>query len=533
MSQPDPSHPGAASSTLNAGSARPAWRAALPAFLLAVVLILVLYRDTAIAMVTIWYRSETFAHAFVVPPIVLWLVWRRRQELASLIPKPALWVLFPVAGVALLWLLGDLVVANSVTQLAFTALLVLTVPAVLGLSVTRVIAFPLAFLFFAVPIGEFLMPQLMESTADFTVIALRLSGIPVYREGLQFVIPSGNWSVVEACSGVRYLIASLTVGTLFAYLSYQSTKRRILFVMVSIAVPVVANWVRAYMIVMVGHLSGNKLAVGVDHLIYGWVFFGVVIMLMFAVGARWSEPEPPMRLGSASTPQNLTTRSFSKLWSVTACLMLIVAMPVAIAKWSLANSGPSGALSLAAPAVLAPGWHLDGAMPIGFKPDFKNPSAEINTLYGNAGKVVGVYLGYYRDQDYERKLVSSANTLVASNSLAWSRVGGGTRDVVFDQQHATVRTAELRRLSVAAPEQGDRLVVWQIFWINGTLTSSDYLAKVYSAVYQLIGRGDDSAVIAVYTQNDRLDSAEGTLGAFLIANYGAIDGLLRQARGNR
>ena len=83
-------------------------------------------------------------------------------------------------------------------------------------------AFPLGFLFFAVPIGDFMLPQLMEWTADFTVLALRLSGVPVYREGLQFIIPSGAWSVVEACSGIRYMIASVTVGCLFAYLSYRA-----------------------------------------------------------------------------------------------------------------------------------------------------------------------------------------------------------------------------------------------------------------------------------------------------------------------
>jgi exosortase len=112
----------------------------------------------------------------------------------------------------------------------------------------------------------------MQWTADATVFGLRLSGIPVYHEGQHLVIPSGSWAVVEACSGVRYLIASLTVGTLFAYLTYQSLKRRLIFVALSIIVPVIANWARAYMIVMLGHLSGNKLAVGVDHLIYGWVF---------------------------------------------------------------------------------------------------------------------------------------------------------------------------------------------------------------------------------------------------------------------
>ena len=136
-------------------------------------------------------------------------------------------------------------------------------------------------------------------TADFTVAALRASGIPVYREGLQFVIPSGSWSVVEACSGIRYLMASFMVGSLFAYLNYRSWRRRLAFVAVSLVVPIVANWLRAYMIVMLGHLSGNTLAVGVDHLIYGWVFFGIVIMAMFMVGARWSEPDAQPQIGRA------------------------------------------------------------------------------------------------------------------------------------------------------------------------------------------------------------------------------------------
>ena len=56
-----------------------------------------------------------------------------------------------------------------------------------------------------------------------------------------------------------------------------------MFIAASIVVPIVANWLRAYMIVMIGHLSNNKYAVGVDHLIYGWVFFGVVMMLLFSV----------------------------------------------------------------------------------------------------------------------------------------------------------------------------------------------------------------------------------------------------------
>src|SRR4029453_4693921 len=128
---------------------------------------------------------------------------------------------------------------------------------------------------------------------DFTVTALRLSGIPVYREGTFFTIPSGNWSVVEGCSGLRYLIASITVGTLYAYLTYQKLWKRGLFFAFSVIVPIISNGMRAYMIVMIAHLSDMKLALGVDHLIYGWGVFGGVILLLFWAGSFWRDDDRP------------------------------------------------------------------------------------------------------------------------------------------------------------------------------------------------------------------------------------------------
>ncbi len=79
--------------------------------------------------------------------------------------------------------------------------------------------------------------------------------------------------MVEACSGIRYLVASFTVGCLFAYINYQSLRKRLMFVGVAILVPCWPTGCVPYMIVMLGHCSGNTLATGVDHLVYGWVFF--------------------------------------------------------------------------------------------------------------------------------------------------------------------------------------------------------------------------------------------------------------------
>ena len=502
------------------------WRHAMLALALLLLWILFLYRDTAMAMATIWYRSETFTHGFLVPPITIWLIWRRRQAIALLTPRPMVGALVFVAGGAFGWLLGDLVAVNAVTQLAFVALLVLAVPASLGIAVTRVIIFPLGFLFFCVPVGEFLLPQLMEWTANFTVLALRLSGIPVYREGLQFVIPSGNWSVVEACSGVRYLIASLTVGTLFAYLNYQSTKKRLLFVLVSILVPVLANWLRAYMIVMLGHLSGNKLAAGVDHLIYGWVFFGIVIMLMFIVGARWTEPEAPLGKHLSAGFPPVPPLSGARLSIVTLGCAVLLSLPH-LANWAIHKTENAGTILFNAPLALAAGWQADtSSQATVFKPAFQNPSAEFNATYSNQGRSAGLYLGYYRHQDYDRKLVSSNNVLVTSSDAKWAQVSRSTQVVALGGKPVTIRAAELRSASLAASSSEGRLVVGQIYWINGTLTASDYLAKVYSALYRLMGRGDDSAVIIVYATKEQAANGESLMESFLSANYAAINELL-------
>lgn len=505
------------------------WRHARLALLLSLAWIFFWYRDAAIAMAMIWSRSETFMHGFLVMPIVLWLVWRQRLAVTARMPEPAFSAFLLVAFAGLAWALGELAFANSLTQLAFVALLVLAVPCVLGRSIARVIMFPLGFLFFSVPLGEFLLPQLMEWTAKFTVIGLRLSGVPVYREGLNFVIPSGHWSVVEACSGVRYLIASLTVGSIFAYLNYRSGKRRALFVLVSVLVPLLANWVRAYMIVMLGHLSGNKIAIGIDHLIYGWVFFGVVILLMFVVGAHWAEPvqavlsvEPEM---FATTP----TATVGRLWSVTAILAVLVALPP-VALWVVKQDSSRAFVPFTEPAAIGSRWKITRASALDFKPAFQNSSAQIHANYVFQGQTVGLYVGFYRRQDYQHKLVASDNVLVASQDPRWALISSGEKVIAFGNDRHAVYTSEFRGAPLTESDLDRNLLVWKVYWVNGTVTASDYLAKIYGAVDRLMGRGDDSAVIIVYTPKGMNGEGEARLGSFLSDGYATVNAILLKAR---
>jgi exosortase A len=513
---------------INRVEAPQAWRRTLPALGLLILAIVGLYYDSFRAMVVIWDRSETFAHCFLVLPISVWLIWRRRADLAQQTPRPCPWLLVAMGLAAFVWLLGKLVVVDAASQWFATTLLILAVPTVLGWRVAKVILFPLLYLYFAVPFGEFLMPQLMQSTADFTVAALRLSGIPVYREGLQFVIPSGNWSVVEACSGVRYLMASFMVGTLFAYLNYRSWRRRVAFGIVSLVVPVLANWLRAYMIVMLGHLSGNRLAVGVDHLIYGWVFFGVVITLVFMVGARWAEaPAEPVSSHDARAQAVGPADAWQAWGTAAAALLLLLLPPALLGQLTAAESARQP--HLVAP-VLQGGWVADDRTAAGqWRPEFKNPSVELLRRYHDGqGRQVGLFVGYYRGQGDARKLISSENVLVTSQDTEWNPVETGTVRPAAGAMAPLVRQTRLLPAG-AAGRAGTGRLAWQLYWVDGRWMHRDTEAKLAGAWQRLRGQGDDSAVLVLYADDGSVPAAQ-VLEGFVRENLAMIEAGLKATR---
>lgn len=514
-----------------AALAGPAWR--LPALATVSVLLVLLtqYRDTAMAMVQIWIRSETFTHAFVVPPIVAWLIWRKRAELATLQPRPSWWVVLPLALTGGIWWLGSVAASPAVMQVALTAMVVLCVPFMLGWPVTRCLAFPLAFLFFAVPVGEFLTPMLMRSTADFVVAAVRLSGVPVYREGQQLVIPSGRWAVVEACSGIRYLIASFMVGCLFAYLNYAGWRRRALFVVVSIIVPIVANWLRAYIIVMLGHLSDNRIATGVDHLVYGWVFFGIVILGLYFIGARWADAvDPPVvrATGGGDAPAAPSPSVFA------AAVLALAAL--AWPQWLAQRPATvPGMVQLELPDTFG-GWRAVSGDPPPWRPAFAGSVREVSRQYESidaAGPAVGVYVAYFRGQNGASRLFTPASQIVDSEDPVWNSIPAGARTAQVAGRTVGWEAVRLLGGEPGAGRWRGPLTLWHLYWLGGPTVTDGLQARLMQLRHRLGGDPDDGAAVVLYCNAADGEGAERRLNAFVTANFDALAQQLALARSQR
>ena len=243
-----------------------------------------------------WWDASTYNHILLVPPILFWLVRQRSSELMRLTPSawwPGLVAMVPAL---LVWRIGAALEVNLVSQVGTVATLQVAVIILLGPRVTWALLFPLGYMLLLVPFGDELIPALQGVTASLAVWLTHISGVPAVIDGIFIDTPVGLFEVAEACSGVKFLVAMVALGALVAHLCFASPKRRLLFMVAAVIVPVLANGVRAWGTIYIAQSQGMEFAAGFDHIVYGWIFFALVMAAV--IGGSWRyfdrSPEDPL-----------------------------------------------------------------------------------------------------------------------------------------------------------------------------------------------------------------------------------------------
>jgi exosortase A len=487
--------PAGGSDGLEVGAGAPSavranWVAATAVLCVGIAALLALFSNTAGAVVGVWYESSTFNHGFLILPICGYLIWIRRGRLACLAPGTNLWGLAGLAAGALAWLFGQAMGAMVVQQFALVAMIQALCFTVLGWRATVALGFPLAYLYFAVPFGAFLVRPLQDVTAAFVVRGLQLTGVPVFLDGLLISIPTGNFEVAEACAGVRFLIATMAVGVLFAHLFYRAWWRRVLFIAMAAAVPIVANGFRAYGIVMIAYLSDHRLAVDVDHLIYGWIFLAFVTFLVLLLGMWFRETgghAVPAESPTGAVPATDPAASVGRLVTAGLAAILVAAAAPAYAAYVEGRPAATLATPLPVPEVRAP-WVSLSASDEQWRPVFPGAGAETLRRYAAGDRTVDVYVAMYSRQQQGAEVVGSQNKL--ADWKAWTRLGGGRTPAVVDGTPMTVAFTRIRRRAVTR-------LIWHWYWVDGRFTANPYVAKLLQAKAMFLGGIRAAAVVAV------------------------------------
>ena len=239
-----------------------------------------------------WWNSDSYAHILLIPPIILWLIWAKRDALAEIEPRSWWPGLVPFGLALALGAVGRASGSNLIAHAGAVAALASSVPVVLGPRAAALLALPLGFMVFLVPFGEEIVWPMQILTARLVIQLAHLSGIDAALAAIPITTPFGLFIVAEACSGVKFLIAMIALGVLAAFTGFSSWKRRILFLLACVIVPILANAVRAWGTIYIAQFIGAERAGGVDHLIYGWVFFAVVVAIVLGLAWRWFERTP-------------------------------------------------------------------------------------------------------------------------------------------------------------------------------------------------------------------------------------------------
>lgn len=493
------------------------WRLHLIGLGLAAAAILFLFHRDALDMASIWIDSSTYNHCALILPIIAWLVWQRLPELRQLAPMAWAPGLLLVATGAVAWLLGEAGGVALARHAGLVLMLQSAVIACLGKAVARGLAFPIFFAFFLIPVGEEIVPLMQTITAEMCMALLALVGIPAHIEGIFITIPNGYFEVAEACAGVKFLVAMAAYGALVANVCFRSWPRRALFMAAAILIPILANGIRAWGTIYIAHKTDSDFAAGMDHVIYGWVFFAVVIGLLMAVGWRffdrgvsdpWFDPRTLQPAGTAAG-------SRPRLIRTAAAATALAALPVL---WSsaVASTGVQPApADIALPSV--PGWTRVPASGRPWQPHFAGADVIRMGRYRDAaGQEVDLALAVFARQEEGREIVGYGQGAVAPESnWAWIAAGppppGGRLDRIAS--FGTVRE------------------VAGFYRVGDTLTGSEMAVKLETMKVRLLG-GPQRAVAVIVSAEAPGEGASPrpAIDAFL-ARLGSIETLADGAAG--
>jgi len=230
-----------------------------------------------------WWSNDYYSHGPLVALISAFLIWRRRKALRR--EGPADLGLIGVGAGLALGLAGMLTRAPYLSALSLPILLAGLVAFLLGPPALRQIAFPLGFLWLAIPLPfvEMASYPMQVLTADASTALARLLGIPAVVQGAQVTLSSCSLQVGAPCSGLRSIVALLTLVILYVYIIKGPWPARLALILLSVPIAIAANIVRVTLLLVVAELWGRDAAMTYFHDYSSPVLFIVAFGLLIAL----------------------------------------------------------------------------------------------------------------------------------------------------------------------------------------------------------------------------------------------------------
>ncbi|MBL4802350.1 MAG: exosortase A [Emcibacter sp.] len=464
------------------------WRNAGIALAGIFVIVVVAFFNTVQSLVMTWWDKPEYNHCLLILPIIIYLLHERREIFYKVAPAPSWWGLIPLIGGGALWFFGEVADVNVVRQFGLVILLQGCILTILGLRVVHALLFPLFYMVFLIPFGDFLVPLLQDYTTWFVIHVLNILNIPVFVEGVYLSIPAGDFHVAEACAGLRFLVATVALGTLMANVAYKTTGRQMIVVILSIIVPIIANGFRASGIILIAHWSDMEYATGADHLTFGWIFFAIVLLIFISISMTFTNRGIHDGYIDFSKEYWSKNETVATKYFVSFCIVAVAFVSFAPFYASVVEKRyqmfENYSLTLKENI-----WGEDVTGKTNWEPFFAGASQTFNRHLGQRNPdAVDVFVAYYKYQDKNSELIRYGNGMAQEGK--WGRIS--SRQIEAEIAGVDGSVNEIMMISGIS-----KRIVLYWYWVDGRAVTSKYEAKIFNVKAKVMGGRLDSAVIAL------------------------------------
>lgn len=279
-----------ASMALDGGSLLTSRRGVTYQVLALVGLLTIVYLPILQAMVHHWKVVPDYSHGFLIVPLALYFAYEKKYKLDAAPIDGSWWGVVPlVAGVALLSV-GQLGSLLTPLRAGYVFTLMGLILLLFGFPIFRLLLFPLSFLLLMVPLPQSLVNvvafPLQLIAAKWAVWALQLAGTPVLLEGNIIHLAGGQLFVAEACSGLRSLMALLTLGIVFAhFFRKRRPAQQVILIASTIPIAIFVNAVRVALTGVLAGYFGHEVAGGVIHDFQGMITFSLAFIILLVLAS--------------------------------------------------------------------------------------------------------------------------------------------------------------------------------------------------------------------------------------------------------
>lgn len=372
-----------------------------------------------------WRAMPEYSYSLaLVPFLVCWIAARSfdmPQPVARISPSAVAILLSTLAA----WLVAYKASSAIGEQVVIPIILWSAVWMAFGLPIARRLAVPLACLYFAIPVWEFLVPFLQSASVWVAETVLGAVGVPVHIQGDLVSIPEGTFRIAEECAGRRYFIVCMTMAAVFAGTTRMRPLRAATFLSIAAAASIVTNWIRVLTVIYAGHVTDmTSYLVAKEHLSLGWILFAVLMIVLFVIGARFARTGalPPVNNGVGVVTGG--ARALLCRPAVPATVLALLVPVVAIAysqrEFTRAAAAPG---HIAMPNLPSASGTWVGPRPAGatWRPSYRGASTIRRAAYESPTGEVEVFVAEYAREQRGAKLVSSANELFPPDWMVTSQ----------------------------------------------------------------------------------------------------------------